>query len=412
MRYIKTTDDETDAVNWTEVDTGWTAGGDLAYTLSGLDNVGWDVQVRAVNAQGDGAWSATSAATPLSDAPSFGATATSRSVAENSAAGTNVGAPVAATDPNDTALSYDLSGADAGVFAINSSSGQLSVGAGTVLDYETRTSYAVTVTATDPVTTDDPTADSASIDVTINVTDVNEAPTLTGSTSIPSYAENGTTAVATYTATDPENASITWSVAGDDAGDFTITGGVLSFSTAPNFESPADENTDNVYKVTVQAFDGTHTVTLPVTVTVTNVDEAGSLTLPPQPLVNVAFTATLSDPDGLANLAPTWQWARSTDNKMTWTDISGATAATYTPNAEDDKDHYLRVTVSYTDVYGARRSARSPRKSRRKIRTNLPSSPARPRPGVWPRTPQPAKPSARRSRPPTRTTGSVTCATP
>ena len=137
VRYIKTTDDETaDAANWTEVDTGWTAGATLAYTLSGLDNVGWDVQVRAVNAQGDGAWSATSAATPLSDAPSFGATTTSRSVAENSAAGTNVGAPVAATDPNDTALTYTLSGTDAGSFAINSSSGQLSVGDGTTLNFE------------------------------------------------------------------------------------------------------------------------------------------------------------------------------------------------------------------------------------------------------------------------------------
>ena len=306
VRYIKTAasaTDKADDSNWTEVDTGWTADATLAYTLSGLDTVGWDVQVRAVNDQGDSAWSSTLAATPLSDAPSFATATTTRNVAENTTAGTNVGAPVAATDPNDTTLTYTLSGTDAGSFAINNSSGQLTVGKGTTLDYETTTSYAVTVTATDPVTTDDPTADAASIDVTINVTNVNEPPTLAGQGSI-SYVENGTASVDTYTATDPEGETITWSVAGDDADDFAITNGVLRFSTAPDYESPADTGGNNVYQVTVQAFDGTHTVQLSVTVTVTNVDEDGVLTLPPRPLVNVAFPATLSDPDGPADLSP------------------------------------------------------------------------------------------------------------
>ncbi len=172
VRYIKTTADETVDANWTEVDTGWTAGGALSYTLSGLEPVGYDVQVRAVNAQGDGVWSSTLTETPLSEAPSFaeGAT-TTRSVTETATAGTPVGAPVAATDPNDTTLTYTLSGTDAGAFDIDDSSGQLSVASGTTFDYETRTSYAVTVTATDPATAHDPTPDSASIAVTVTVTD-------------------------------------------------------------------------------------------------------------------------------------------------------------------------------------------------------------------------------------------------
>ena len=170
VRYITTTADETDDANWTEVDTGWTAGAALAYTLSGLDTVGWDVQVRAVNRYGAGAWSSTLAGTPLSDAPSFTTASTTRSIVETATAGTPVGAPVAATDPNDTTLTYTLSGADAGAFDI-ASSGQLSVASGTTLDHETKPSYAVTVTATDPVTTDDPTEDAASIAVTVTVTD-------------------------------------------------------------------------------------------------------------------------------------------------------------------------------------------------------------------------------------------------
>ena len=48
--------------------------------------------------------------------------------------------------------------------------GQISLKTGTKLDYEDRTTYMVTVTAADPD------GESASVDVTIKVTDVDEAP--------------------------------------------------------------------------------------------------------------------------------------------------------------------------------------------------------------------------------------------
>ena len=54
------------------------------------------------------------------------------------------------------------------------------------------------------------------------------------------YPENGTGAVGTYTAVDPEDAEIVWSLGGDDAALFSIEGGVLAFAAAPDFESPAD----------------------------------------------------------------------------------------------------------------------------------------------------------------------------
>ncbi len=257
VRYIETTADETDDANWTEVDTGWTAGGALAYTLSGLEPVGYDVQVRAVNAQGDGVWSSTLAETPLSDAPSFadGAT-TTRSVAETAMAGTHVGAPVAATDPNDDTLTYTLSGADAASFAIDSSSGQLSVASGTTFDYETKTSYAVTVTAADPATEHDPIPDSDSIAVTVTVTDA------------------------------------------------------------------------------------------PGTVTVSST----------RPLVGRALTATVTDPDAPVS-GLTWRWERSEDG-TTWEVLDEATAATYTPSA-NDLGHHLRVTASYTDADGTAKEVMS-----------------------------------------------------
>ena len=208
MRYIKTTEDETDDDNWTVVDTAWTstAGGDLQYTIPGLsDDAAYDIQVRAVNDQGDGAWSATETGTPSGDAPYFPGDTTTRSVPEDATAGTNVGAPVVATDPTNETLTYTLSGTDAGSFDIDDSTGQgqLKVASGTELDHETKPSYAVTVTATDPVTTTDPSADSDSIAVTIEVTDVDESPTLTGQDSV-SHAENSILPVAEYKARDPE----------------------------------------------------------------------------------------------------------------------------------------------------------------------------------------------------------------
>ena len=103
-------------------------------------------------------------------APEFseGAT-TSRSVAENTAAGTNIGAPVMATDAdrNDT-VTYSLgnigTSTDAAAFDISTSTGQLMTKA--ALDYETKNTYMVEVTATDSHN------ESDTIMVTIMVTDV------------------------------------------------------------------------------------------------------------------------------------------------------------------------------------------------------------------------------------------------
>ena len=75
---------------------------------------------------------------------------TTREVAEDTAASGNVGIPVTATDPapNSDALDYTLEGADAASFTINAQ-GQIQVGTGTKLDYETKQTYTVTVRAAD-----------------------------------------------------------------------------------------------------------------------------------------------------------------------------------------------------------------------------------------------------------------------
>ena len=79
------------------------------------------------------------------NAPAFAADEMTRSVAENTAAGAAIGDPVAAADEDGDALTYTLWGDDAGSFGIDSATGQLMTSA--ALDYETKMSYTVTVTA-------------------------------------------------------------------------------------------------------------------------------------------------------------------------------------------------------------------------------------------------------------------------
>ena len=66
LRHIETSADESDDSNWTVVNDVWTAGGGtLQYTLIGLAGATqYDLQIRAVNAGGDGSWSETGTGTP------------------------------------------------------------------------------------------------------------------------------------------------------------------------------------------------------------------------------------------------------------------------------------------------------------------------------------------------------------
>ena len=102
---------------------------------------------------------------PSTSAPAFATSTTSRSIAENSEAGTAVGRPVVATDADDDTITYTLSGPDMTAFGIDGS-GQIRVGEETVLDYESRETYTVEIVATDS------SGETATIVVTIMVTDV------------------------------------------------------------------------------------------------------------------------------------------------------------------------------------------------------------------------------------------------
>lgn len=121
---------------------------------------------------------------------------------------------------------------------------------------------------------------------------LNAAPVFTSGTTA-NVAEN-TTSVMTVTATDADSDPITYSITGgSDPGDFNINTntGALTFASAPDFENPADSNTDNVYTVQVTASDGTDTTDQTINVTVTNVDDTAPVVSSVSVPANATYTA-------------------------------------------------------------------------------------------------------------------------
>ena len=278
------------------------------------------------------------------------------SIAENS--GTTVG-DFDATDPEGHAVTWSLaSGGDSRFFEIDETSAALSFkesefNENEIPDYESTglgsdKAYNVTVRATEVDDGDTETDElRGRLAVTVRITNVNEAPVITGPETV-DWNENRAGTITTYRATDPEGVAVTWSLQGG-AGVFMITSaGALSFASAPNYEVKSS------YTVTVRASDGTNTDDHDVTVAVTDVNEPEVLTLSdPSPLIGLDFTAAFKGTgDNVDNVQPpTWAWKRSMSRSGAGTDITGATAATYRPVGAD-RNHYLRVTVSYNDGHG------------------------------------------------------------
>ena len=204
--------------------------------------------------------------TPTAHAPVFiEGTATERAIAENTPAGTNIGAPVTATDEDEDVLTYTLSGVDAVSFGIVSTTGQLKTRA--PLDYEQKNTYSVAVIVSDGALTD-------TIGVAINVTDVaeNRAPVFASRSterSIPENTPAGRNIGSPITATDADGDTLTYTLDGTDASSF----GIVSSTGQLKTSAPLDYEEKNTYAVTVIAFDGTLTDTISVAIKLTDIDE-------------------------------------------------------------------------------------------------------------------------------------------
>ncbi|WP_420624173.1 cadherin domain-containing protein [Candidatus Poriferisodalis sp.] len=260
-----------------------------------------------------------------------------------------------AIDPENATVTLALGGGDSGSLSLGDD-GVLSLDSAPDFeqpgDVDRDGVYEVSIEASDGALT-------TSRAVRIGVRDVNEAPTVSGDTSIERdelYTDD-TSIIGRYSVDDPESGDVEWSVAGRDGADFAIDAfGQLKFAKTPDFESAADANRDNVFGITVEAFDGDHTGSLAVTVKVSNIDESPELRpfgLYPQ--VGNSVHLSLGDPDGSVT-GTQWSWQRSS-NRVSWSTISAATSSSYYPTS-GDQGRYLRVNVSYNDGEGDNKTER------------------------------------------------------
>ena len=298
---------DTQSVTYTlEAGNGTNDAGNASFVIAGgvlqsrsqLTAGTYNIRVGATDAAGNISYQTFVITVNTNTAPSITSVATA-SVAENAAISTVVYTATATDVDAGQTLSYSLTGTDAGSFDINASTGVVTLKASA--NYESKASYSFNVVATDNGT--GTLTDTKA--VTVSVTDVNEAPTIT-SVSTGTVAENAaiTTVVYTAAATDVDSGqTLSYSLTGTDAGSFDIDAstGVVTLKASANYESKAS------YSFNVVASDngtGSLTDTKAVTVTVTNVNEAPTITSGASGTVTenaatstVVYTATATDVD-------------------------------------------------------------------------------------------------------------------
>ena len=254
---------------------------DRSATITSLTpGTSYQAQVLARNAEGASDWSPPGTGSTHPNqlpvlAAAFRATI---SLPENTTGVRDIGDPVSATDPENTALTYGLEGTDADAFTIDARRGQLRTSRDETYDYETKSRYRVIVKATDEH------QGSLDIPVFINLNDLNEAPSFTSAAAFEA-AENQLSA-GRVTAEDVDG--------GDRITGYTLTGGAdrdrleinnagtLTFLEDPDFESPSDAGGNRQYNVAVTATGGSGgralTARQSIIVTVTDVNERPAFT--------------------------------------------------------------------------------------------------------------------------------------
>jgi hypothetical protein len=217
-------------------------------------------------------------------------------VLENQPNGTSVGTAVLDAG-DDNSVAFSITGGNTGTaFAINSTSGEITIANTSAIDFETVSPFSLLVQVTDDGGT---TTDTAT--VTVNIQDANDIPTISPQSFSVDENSLATTPVGTVLANDADTpASLTFAITvGDPTGFFTINGltGAISVSRAG-----LDHEAINSFSLTVQVTDpGLLSASATITVNIDDVNEApildpiGDLTA----IVDqeLAFSASASDPD-------------------------------------------------------------------------------------------------------------------
>ena len=265
----------------------------------------------------------------------------------------NIATPVTATDADtgDT-LEYSLGGTDAAKFGIITASGQIQTKVGEKYSYETETSYAVTVTV------EDGNGGSDTIDVTLDVTDVDEPPISPDAPGVTGHSTDVTKLRLTLTRPDnTDRPSISgykvrlhapgfgWTTLGWNTGlNPTIDGAISGARYTVQYRARNNEG-EGPWSLSGFGSSKAHATGTP---DISGTAEVGE-TL-------TAGTSGISDgngkskaEDGETGFAYTYQWVRRVSG--TDSNISGETSNTYTLSAADEGNN-VKVKARFTDNAG------------------------------------------------------------
>lgn len=184
------------------------------------------------------------------------------SVSEAIAPGTTV-ETLTATDADDDTLTFSITG-NPGPFKI-SQDGTITLAEGQSLDFNAANSYSITVSVTDGT-------DSATATITINVTNVNEAPEIADQGFEASEdSQDGVTLYTLKNVSDPDGDPLTFEISVNDNGLFAINDeGEISLAEGQNL----DYETATSHQITVSVSDGQEMVEAIITINVLDEVEA------------------------------------------------------------------------------------------------------------------------------------------
>ena len=298
----------------------------------------------------------TIAVTDLNDTSPVFTSATTATLTEGTAFSTTTAVYTATATPDvdgDTIV-WSLSSDDADLFNIDST-GKVTFATATTPDFESgRTSYRFNVIAT--VGTGS-TAQTATQAVTLSVTNVNEAPIIStnGGSALSLNVLEGTTIqtpIAKIVASDGDGDTLSYSLSGADAADFSIdANGLIKFVASPSFASPADSGTNNVYDIVVTVSDGTGAGALSDTIAlaITILESTESTT---EPTISSGATGSFAENTPFDVTTPIYTAAGSgsAGAAISWSlKVEGGTAASYTTR---DGSFYLTFTAFTAGAVG------------------------------------------------------------
>ena len=207
------------------------------------------------------------AITDINESPAI----TTNQIANLSEGVTNVITVVASDQDAGSSLTYSLvdsSGLkDEALLVIDSSSGAITFI--TPPDFESPTDVGTNNTIEFSVAVSDGSLEVTQ-DLSFSITNINEAPSFSIA-SAQSYTENSGATISVSAVDQDASTSLSYSLSGADAAQFSIsTSGVVSFTSAPDYESPSDSGSNNIYNISVGVSDGTNSSSVTLVISLTD----------------------------------------------------------------------------------------------------------------------------------------------